>query len=162
MRQKNPIHTPGPADILQGLRSCRGVDPAVQAIYEAARRLLGGSETSILLPIRFSEDAEMLRTYMMEHLPKRVTDLVVNHHDIASIVILNGGDMTAQIGGSEPPPHAVWSPINIDSGWGLMIDACKDLLSSGYPGCRDCTGMSAEPWNEIENRKGFTRSHNRH
>ena len=145
--------------MLQDLRlyspNMRMDDPLWLVVRESARRVLRLQNIVVKLPKRFKLDLEQLCDLVSESIPSRLIfpEAIFDSKEVIIISLKKpeeylDGELI-KIGLNEPDEDTCWIETNIERGWKLLLEACRELLLAGYPGCIGCGGPNAEkPWNE--------------
>ena len=66
----------------------------------------------------------------------------------------NIGEGGGIIGVDAPAESEVWVPLDLQTGFDILIEEVIALASAGYPACAGCGGSDAEtPWDELAIRE---------
>jgi hypothetical protein len=129
-------------------------------VREAARRILRLHGMTVRCPQRFATKIDQLILEMGDAQPSRLDFPATLVHDLEWIdfslasPVEGLSEHVVRVGGLEPGANTCWLPWNIDVAWSTVLDACKELLAAGYPGCVGCGGPNSElPWDERKSRE---------
>ena len=130
------------------------------AVREAARRILREDSLTIRTPSQFVEEIDRLVLMMADAQPSRLSFPSVVVADTLTINMEQAIGGTAKrkhivrLGQEEPAIDVCWIPLETESAWAAIFEACEDLLEAGYPGCAGCGGPNSElPWDEEKFRQ---------
>jgi len=75
-------------------------------------------------------------------------------HDLDNITVNNIGESGGIIGIEAPADSEVWVPLDLQTGFDILIEEVIALASAGYPACAGCGGSDSEtPWDELAIRE---------
>lgn len=132
--------------------------PLWPAVREFGRRLL--REEGLVLSV--SEDrtheVNQLLLAMADLQPERLVFPVVNGRETTGLTLHRlDGDVEVLVGQSsvvEPPMSVLWLPMEANEALDSILEASRDLLQAGYPGCVGCAGSVDETvWDEAKHRR---------
>lgn len=134
-------------------------DPMWPAVREAARRILRDEDLTLHLPLEIEAMAEELILAIADAQPSKLEFPKLMVHGL-DLVDVHRGAMEGQsshsirLGPTEPDHETCWIPYPTLTAWNHVMDACRELLLAGYPGCVGCGGPNSEdPWDELQSRK---------
>ena len=141
-----------PSSLVGGTGSM-DVDLCTRSVRELARRILRSRGVIFSLPSHIERD-ENLAIKISDLSPSLYFGIEFNTHDLDNITVTNIGECGGIIGIEAPANSEVWVPLDLQTGFDILIEEVIALASAGYPACAGCGGPDAEtPWNELAIRE---------
>ena len=138
---------------LVGSTGCMDADLCTRSVRELARRILRSRGVLFTLPSHIERD-ENLGLKISDLCPSLYFGIEFNIHDLDNITVTNIGESGGIIGIDAPANSEVWVPLDLQTGFDILIEEVIALASAGYPACAGCGGSDAEtPWNEMAIRE---------
>lgn len=134
-------------------------EPLWPVVRESARRFLRLQHLRIQIPKEYMSEFHKTVLHMADMQPSRTEFPTASLSEKGSIILslheseeeLEG--TVVYIGQDEPDQGVCWIKSDPQEGWNLLLEASRELLKAGYPGCLGCGGPNAEiPWNEKDSR----------
>ena len=136
----------------------RITNPLWPAVREFSRRLL--REDGLVLSVNEdrTDEVNQLLLAMADQQPERLMFPNVIGHGSTSLTLHGLQDgvkvLLSQSGAVEPPMSVLWLPMEADEALDSILEASRDLLQAGYPGCVGCAGSVDErAWDEATHRQ---------
>lgn len=128
-------------------------DLCTRSVRELARRILRSRGVVFSLPSHIKRD-ESLGIRISDLSPSLYFGIEFKAHDLDYITVTNIGESGGIIGNEAPADSEVWVPLDLQTGFDILIEEVIALASAGYPACAGCGGSDAEtPWNELAIRE---------
>ena len=128
-------------------------DLCTRSLRELARRILRSRGVIFTLPSHISRD-ENLGITISDLSPSLYFGIEFKGHDLDNITVSNIGEGGGIIGVDAPAESEVWVPLDLQTGFDILIEEVIALASAGYPACAGCGGSDAEiPWDELAIRE---------
>ena len=141
-----------PSSLVGGTGSM-DVDLCTRSVRELARRILRSRGVIFSLPSHIERD-ENLGIKISDLSPSLYFGIEFKTHDLDNITVTNIGECGGIIGIEAPANSEVWVPLDLQTGFDILIEEVIALASAGYPACAGCGGSDAEtPWNELAIRE---------
>ena len=138
---------------LVGGTGCMDADLCTRSVRELARRILRSRGVIFSLPSHIERD-ESLGIRISDLSPSLYFGIEFKTHELNNITVTNIGESGGIIGIEAPAYSEVWVPLDLQSGFDILIEEVIALASAGYPACAGCGGSDAEtPWNEMAIRE---------
>ena len=105
-----------------------------------------------------THEVNQLLLAMADLQPERLVFPVVNGRETTGLTLHRlDGDVEVLVGQSsvvEPPMSVLWLPMEANEALDSILEASRDLLQAGYPGCVGCAGSVDETvWDEANHRR---------
>ncbi len=141
-----------PSSLVGGTGSM-DVDLCTRSVRELARRILRSRGVIFSLPSHIERD-ENLAIKISDLSPRLYFGIEFNTHDLDNLTVSNIGECGGIIGIEAPANSEVWVPLDLQTGFDILIEEVIALASAGYPACAGCGGSDAETtWNELAIRE---------
>ena len=128
-------------------------DLCTRSVRELARRILRSRGVVFSLPSHIKRD-ESLGIRISDLSPSLYFGIEFKAHDLDYITVTNIGESGGIIGNEAPADSEVWVPLDLQTGFDILIEEVIALASAGYPACAGCGGSDSEtPWDELAIRK---------
>ena len=138
---------------LVGSTGCMDADLCTRSVRELARRILRSRGVIFSLPSHIERD-ENLAIRISDLSPSLYFGIEFKTHDLDNITVSNIGETGGEIGMDAPSESKVWVPLDLQTGFDILIEEVIALASAGYPACAGCGGSDAEtPWDELAIRE---------
>ena len=138
---------------LVGSTGCMDADLCTRSVRELARRMLRSRGVIFSLPSHIERD-ENLGIKISDLSPSLYFGIEFKTHDLDNITVSNIGETGGKIGMDAPSESKVWVPLDLQTGFDILIEEVIALASAGYPACAGCGGSDAEtPWDELAIRE---------
>ena len=138
---------------LVGSTGSMDADSCTRSLRELARRILRSRGVIFTLPSHISRD-ENLGITISDLSPSLYFGIEFKGHDLDNITVTNIGEGGGIIGVDAPAESEVWVPLDLQTGFDILIEEVIALASAGYPACAGCGGSDAEiPWDELAIRE---------
>ena len=138
---------------LVGSTGCMDADLCTRSLRELARRILRSRGVIFSLPSHIERD-ENLGIIISDLSPSLYFGIEFKGHNLENISVTNIGEGGGMIGLDAPRESEVWVPLDLQTGFDILVEEIIALASAGYPACAGCGGSDAEtPWNELAIRE---------
>ena len=138
---------------LVGSTGSMDADLCTRSLRELARRILRSRGVIFTLPSHISRD-ENLGITISDLSPSLYFGIEFKAHDLDNITVSNIGEGGGIIGVDAPAESEVWVPLDLQTGFDILIEEVIALASAGYPACAGCGGSDADtPWDELAIRE---------
>ena len=138
---------------LVGGTGCMDADLCTRSVRELARRILRSRGVIFSLPSHIERD-ESLGIRISDLSPSLYFGIEFKTHELNNITVTNIGESGGIIGIEAPAYSEVWVPLDLQTGFDILIEEVIALASAGYPACAGCGGSDSEtPWNEMAIRE---------
>ena len=138
---------------LVGSTGCMDADLCTRSVRELARRILRSRGVIFSLPSHIERD-ENLAIRISDLSPSLYFGIEFMAHNLDNITVTNIGGTGGIIGMDAPLESEVWVPLDLQTGFDILIEEVIALASAGYPACAGCGGSDAETtWNELAIRE---------
>ena len=128
-------------------------DLCTRSLRELARRILRSRGVIFSLPSHIERD-ENLGIIISDLSPSLYFGIEFKIHNKKNISVTNIGEGGGMIGLDAPRESEVWVPLDLQTGFDILVEEIIALASAGYPACAGCGGSDAEtPWNELAIRE---------
>ncbi len=128
-------------------------DLCTRSLRELARRILRPRGVIFSLPSHI-ERVENLGIIISDLSPSLYFGIEFKIHNKKNISVTNIGEGGGMIGLDAPRESEVWVPLDLQTGFDILVEEIIALASAGYPACAGCGGSDAEtPWNELAIRE---------
>ena len=138
---------------LVGGTGCMDADLCTRSVRELARRILRSRGVIFSLPSHIERD-ESLGIRISDLSPSLYFGIEFKTHGLNNITVTNIGESGGIIGIEAPAYSEVWVPLDLQTGFDILIEEVIALASAGYPACAGCGGSDAvTPWDELAIRE---------
>ena len=138
---------------LVGGTGCMDADLCTRSVRELARRILRSRGVIFSLPSHIERD-ESLGIRISDLSPSLYFGIEFKTHELNNITVTNIGESGGIIGIAAPAYSEVWVPLDLQTGFDILIEEVIALASAGYPASSGGGGSDAEtPWDELAIRE---------